>query len=174
MYVPSILNLPPTSQPSRLSQSTGCQVIFLMEGSRSDNWYVQIIYLFLSFFWMCSKSKSLLDLLQYYSCFMFWFLGREARGILLIAPWPGFKFTTPALEHRISTSGPPRKSLSRLFKYLSILFEFYFIQLFINSKWNSILFRIIHVIWKPHRINFYMVAVQIFALSHQIIILYFL
>ena len=41
--------------------------------------------------------KFLLNFLQYYFCFIFWFFGQEACGIL--APQPGIK--PPALEGEI-------------------------------------------------------------------------
>ena len=43
-----------------------------------------------------SLLKSLLNLLQYCFCFMFWFFGREACGIL--APRPGMEPASPASE----------------------------------------------------------------------------
>ena len=46
--------------------------------------------------------KSLLSLLQYFFCFMFWFFGPQACGIL--APRP------PALEGKVLTTGLPGKS----------------------------------------------------------------
>ena len=64
-----------------------------------------VLVLFLSFFVL----KSLLHLLQYCFCFMFWFFGHKACGIL--APWPGIKPTPPALEGEVLTTGPPGKSL---------------------------------------------------------------
>ena len=39
---------------------------------------------------------------------MFWFLGREACGIL--APRPGIEPAPPALEGQVLTTGPPGKS----------------------------------------------------------------
>ena len=36
---------------------------------------------------------------------MFWFFGREARGIL--APWPGIEPTPPTLEGKVLTTGLP-------------------------------------------------------------------
>ena len=39
---------------------------------------------------------------------MFWIFGSEACGTL--APWPGIKSTPPALEGKVSTTGPPGKS----------------------------------------------------------------
>ena len=48
---------------------------------------------------------SLLNLLQYRSCFMFWFSGHEAHGIL--APQLGIKPTLAALNGGVLTTGPP-------------------------------------------------------------------
>ena len=45
--------------------------------------------------------------------FMFWFFGCEARGIL--APWPGIKLASPALEGKVLTTGPPGKSHQSVF-----------------------------------------------------------
>ena len=55
------------------------------------------LFLFVSFFW-CGPFflKSLLNFLQYCFCFMFWFLGGEACGIL--GSQPRIKPTLPALE----------------------------------------------------------------------------
>ena len=53
--------------------------------------------------------KSLLNMLQYCFCFMFWFFGPEACGIL--APQPGIELVPPALEGEVLTTGPPGKSL---------------------------------------------------------------
>ena len=39
---------------------------------------------------------------------MFWFSGREARGIL--APQPGIEPAPPALEGEVLTTGPPGKA----------------------------------------------------------------
>ena len=58
--------------------------------------------------------KSLLNLLQYRFCFMFWFFGYEACGIL--APRPGIKPALPALEGEVLTTGLPVKFLSRYVK----------------------------------------------------------
>ena len=49
--------------------------------------------------------KSLLNVLQYCFCFMFWFFGCEACGIS--APQPGMEPTPPALEVKVLTTGPP-------------------------------------------------------------------
>ena len=59
-------------------------------------------------FFLCEPLlKSLLNLLQYYFCFIFWFLGCEACRIL--TPWPGTKAVPPALEGEVLTTGPPGK-----------------------------------------------------------------
>ena len=55
--------------------------------------------------------KSLLNLLQHCFCFMFFCFGREAGEIL--APQPGITPTSSALEGKVFTTGPPRKSLWR-------------------------------------------------------------
>ena len=56
--------------------------------------------------------KSLLNRLQYCFCFMVWFFGHEACGVL--APWLGIEPTSPALEGEILTTGPPGKSLKSM------------------------------------------------------------
>ena len=56
--------------------------------------------------------KSLLNLLQYCFCFMFWFFGPEACGIL--APRTGIEPTPPALEGKVLATGPPGKSQGQL------------------------------------------------------------
>ena len=53
---------------------------------------------------MWSIFKVFLNLLQYCFCFMFWFSGHEACGIL--APQPGIKSTSPALEGKVLTTRP--------------------------------------------------------------------
>ena len=64
-------------------------------------------------FWCGPFLKSLLNLLQYCFCFMCWFFGPEACGIL--APWPRIKPTSTALEDEVSTTGPPGKSPQCIF-----------------------------------------------------------
>ena len=44
---------------------------------------------------------------------MSWCFGHEACGIL--APQPGLKPSTPALESKVVISGPPEKSLDSYF-----------------------------------------------------------
>ena len=48
---------------------------------------------------------------------MFWFFGREARGIL--APWLGIEPTPPALESEVLTTGLPQMWLV-MFQVLQI------------------------------------------------------
>ena len=50
------------------------------------------LFFFKFFFLLCGPFlKSLLNLLQYFFCFLFWFFGPEACGIL--SPWPEIKPT---------------------------------------------------------------------------------
>ena len=51
--------------------------------------------------------RSLLNLLQYCFCFMFWMSGWEACGIP--APWSGIKLAFPAWEGEVLTIGPSRE-----------------------------------------------------------------
>ena len=84
------------------------------------------IYVYFLFFYLNKKYflmwtiflKSLLNLLQYCFCIMFWFFGHEACGIL--APQPGIEPTLPALEVEVLTTGPPGKSL-----YIFLFFPSY-------------------------------------------------
>ena len=63
--------------------------------------------------------KSLLNLLQYCFCFMFFgFFGHKACRIL--APQPGIESAPPALEGEVLTTGPPGKSLVIHLKYSSV------------------------------------------------------
>ena len=59
-------------------------------------------------FWCEPFLKSFLNLLRYCFCFMFWFFGCDACGVL--APRSGIKPTPPALEGEVLTTGPPGKS----------------------------------------------------------------
>ena len=89
--------------------------------------------------------KVFIDLLQYCFCFMFWFFGREACGIL--APWPGFEPTPPALEGEVLTTGLTGKSQlfdisiiedsslgSRIFKILLIVYLILFANIWIINN----------------------------------------
>ena len=58
--------------------------------------------------------KSLLNLLQYCFCFMFWVLGPEGCGVL--APRPVIEPAHLVLEGEVLTPGLPGKSLSQLLK----------------------------------------------------------
>ena len=49
--------------------------------------------------------KSFLNLLQYCFCFMFWFFGHKAYGIL--APQLGIESEPPALEGQVLTHWTP-------------------------------------------------------------------
>lgn len=54
--------------------------------------------------------NSLLNLLQYYFCFMFWLFRHEVCGIL--TPQPGLKPTAPVLGGKVLTAGPSEKFLT--------------------------------------------------------------
>ena len=64
---------------------------------------------FVDFLKMWTILKTLLNLLQYYFYFMFWFIGQKASGIL--ASWPGIEPTPHASEGEVSTTRLPGKSL---------------------------------------------------------------
>ena len=66
-------------------------------------------YLFLLFNFYLFILKSLLNFLQYCFCFVLWFFGPKACGVL--APWPGIELAPPALEGEVLTTGMPGKSL---------------------------------------------------------------
>ena len=80
------------------------RVLYIISGASE-------IFIFIYLFIWCGLFflKSLLNLLQYCFCFMFWFFGHEACGIL--APWTGIEPAPPALEGEVLTTGPPGKSL---------------------------------------------------------------
>ena len=61
------------------------------------------------FFLMWTIFKVFIEFLQYCFCFLFWFFGCEACGIL--APPPGIEPTSTALEGEVLTTGPLGKSL---------------------------------------------------------------
>ena len=85
---------------------SGLPVLFLRHlGSSLSLYFSKFTF---SFF------KSLLDFLQYFFCFMFWFFGHKACGIL--AFWPGILPTSTALEHEVLTTELPGKCLIFLFK----------------------------------------------------------
>ena len=66
-------------------------------------------FFFKDFFGCGPFLKSLLNLLQYCFCVIFWLFGLEACGIL--APWIAIKPIPPALEGEVLTTEPPGKSL---------------------------------------------------------------
>ena len=69
---------------------------FLTSLSRALYPYLPALSPFFRFFWRGPFLKSLLNLLRYCFCFLFWFFGHEACGILV--PQPGIKPAPPALE----------------------------------------------------------------------------
>ena len=81
-------------------------------------------FFFKDFFWCWLFLKSLLNLLQYCFCFLFWFFGRKACGIL--APRPGIEPSPPPLEGEVLTAGPPGKSPLCDYFY-GTFFKFYFL-----------------------------------------------
>ena len=97
-------------------------------------WAIVGFFLRFFFFWCGPFLKSLLNLLQYCFCFMFWFFGREACEIL--APRPGIEPAPSTLEGKVLTTGPPWKSRGPLFIQcllcVQVLFLFFFF--FRNSR----------------------------------------
>ena len=86
-------------------------------------------------FWWGQFLKSLLNLLQYCFCFMFWFFGFQSCGILAL--WPGIELAPPALEGEVLTTGSPGKSLLCPFKSWVICpfiseFKSFYIDIFSN------------------------------------------
>ena len=62
--------------------------------------------------------KSLLSLLKYCFCFIFWFLGYESGRTL--SPRSGIKPTPLALEGEVLTTGPPGKFLFLAYLWLNL------------------------------------------------------
>ena len=62
--------------------------------------------------------KSLLSLLKYCFCFIFWFLGYESGRTL--SPRSGIKPTPLALESEVLTTGPPGKFLFLAYLWLNL------------------------------------------------------
>ena len=83
--------------------------------SRKGSWLVvadflvsdPLFFFFLGCGWFL---KSLMNLLQYYFCFMFWFCVHEAYRILVPLPGIGIEPASSALEGEVLTTGPPGKS----------------------------------------------------------------
>ena len=69
---------------------------------------VCVCVVFFKIFFLCGL-KALLNLLQYCFCFMFWWFGPEACGILALRP--GIELAPPTLEGKVSTMELPEKSL---------------------------------------------------------------
>ena len=78
---------------------------------------------------------TLLNLLQYCFCVMFWFFGCEACGILV--PRPGIKPVPPALQGEILTTGLLRKSLNVLIgNYFNEWVLLEIITTIMNAEWR--------------------------------------
>lgn len=69
-----------------------------------DSIFYLFIFKFFFFFFGCGPFfKCLLHLLQYYFCFVLWFLDHEACGIL--APQAGTESTSSALKAQVPATG---------------------------------------------------------------------
>ena len=84
-----------------------------------EKWVCVCVFVCRGFFFF----KSLLSLLQYRFCFMFWFFGPEACAIL--ASWPGMEPTPPTLQGEGLTTGSSGKSLEvwicvNLYNYIKL------------------------------------------------------
>ena len=69
----------------------------------------EYVFIKKNFFWCGPFLKSLLNLLEYCFCFMFWFSNRKVYGTP--APRPGIEPASFALEGEVLTTGLPGKSL---------------------------------------------------------------
>ena len=98
----------------KISSIFAAKHIFVLKASVCHNHSQCTLNFFKIFFWCEPFLKSLLNLLQYCFCFMFWFFDRKACGIL--APRPGIEpIPQPhTLEGEALTTGPPGKSLNAL------------------------------------------------------------
>ena len=110
-------------------------------------WGYFLFLFFKRFFWCGPFLKSLLNLLQCCFCFMFWFFGHEACGILV--PRPGIEPTPPALESEVLTTGPPGKSRGYFLKRKRVLI-FWNVRhdLLQNNTKRWVLMRL-YSLWKP-------------------------
>ena len=97
-----------------MGRSLPCYRISLLVMQLCLDFTFPFFFFFLRFFDVDPFLKSLLDLLQYCFCFMFWFFGPKACWILV--PWPGIHNVPPALEGKILTTGPPEKSYDSMFQ----------------------------------------------------------
>ena len=112
------------------TQSTPMMCRHYMVSRYQQNWafvaYSKVLsntaFFFLRFFltWTIFL-KSLLNFLQYYFCFMFWFFGHEACGTF--APRPGIEPAPPALEGEVLTTGLPAKSQHSLILIFPVSFS---------------------------------------------------
>jgi len=82
---------------------------------QSCRFFFSPLFSFLSFFWCEPFLKSLLTLLQYCLCFLFWFFGYEACGIL--PPQSVIEPILPALQGKVLTTGLSAKSLELPFSF---------------------------------------------------------
>ena len=80
---------------------------------------------------------------QYFFCFLFWFSGHQACGIL--APQPRIKPVPPALEGRVLTTGSPGK-------YLFVLYLTTSCQSTILSTTKKFNFKNCKIFSKKHRL----------------------
>ena len=83
----------------------------------SSYYYLHFLFYFFNFFslfLMWTIFKVFIKLITILLLCYFWFFGHEACGFL--APQPGLKPTSPALEGKVLTNGLPRKSQYLYFK----------------------------------------------------------
>ena len=80
-------------------------IISLTGGFRGFSFFFKVFFFFLMW---TTFFKSLLNSLQYCSCFVFWVFSHEACGVF--APWPKMEPTPPALKGEILTTESPGKS----------------------------------------------------------------
>ena len=73
-------------------------------------------YFILDFYFWCGRFlKSLLNLLQYWFCFTFWFFGHMARGIL--TSWSGMEPELHAFEGEVLIPGLSGESQEEPFRF---------------------------------------------------------
>ena len=80
---------------------------FLLWEGEKVCFHVILFFLIFFFFLMWTIFKVVLNLLQYCLCFMFWFFGHKACGILF--PRSGIEPTTSAFEGKVLTTRLPEK-----------------------------------------------------------------
>ena len=104
----SIINLPPQgleaeslySHPPELSTMLP-QTHYILTALSVFFFLIDFCHFFFKIFWCGQFLKSLLNLLQYCFCFIFWFFDLEAYWIL--APQPRIEPVPPALEGEVLT-----------------------------------------------------------------------